>query len=82
MPRLPRLVALVVSAMAAGAFLIPTGEATTAGGPPQFRLAHLVLTQPLQVFGVLAIIYFIVCFTLSRGISLLDARVRRTRAMR
>ena len=44
----PMAVALVVSAMAAGAFLIPTGEATTAGGPPQFRLAHLGLTQPLQ----------------------------------
>lgn len=44
----PMAVALAVSAIAAGAFLIPTGETPTAGGPPQFRLAHLVLTQPLQ----------------------------------
>lgn len=44
----PMAVALVVSALAAGAFLMPTGETTTAGGPPQFRLAHLVLTQPLK----------------------------------
>lgn len=44
----PMAVALVVSAIASGAFLIPAGETTTTGGPPQFRLAHLVLTQPLQ----------------------------------
>ena len=44
----PMAVALAVSTIAAAAFLIPMGEATTAGGPPQFRLAHLVLTQPLQ----------------------------------
>lgn len=45
---MPMVVALVVSALAAGAFLMPTGAATTAGGPPQFQLAHLVLTQPLE----------------------------------
>lgn len=44
----PMAVALVASTIAAAAFLIPTGQTTTAGGPPQFRLAHLVLTQPLQ----------------------------------
>lgn len=45
---MPMAVALVVSALAAGAFLAPTGARTTAGGPPQFQLAHLVLTQPLK----------------------------------
>lgn len=45
---MPMSVALVVSALAAGAFLAPTGETTAAGGPPQFQLAHLVLTQPLK----------------------------------
>lgn len=59
-------------------YVISVNELTFAAN----QVNNLVLTQPLQVFGVLAIIYFIVCFTLSRGISLLDARVRRTRAMR
>lgn len=45
---MPMAVALVVSALAAGAFLVPMGGTTTVGGPPQFRLAHLVLTRPLQ----------------------------------
>ncbi len=59
-------------------YVISVNELTFAAN----QVNNLVLTQPLQVFGVLAIIYFLVCFTLSRGISLLDARVRRTRAMR
>lgn len=46
--RMPMALALLVSALAAGAFLMPTGQTTTAGGPPQFRLAHLVMTQPLK----------------------------------
>lgn len=44
----PMMVALVISLIAGGVFLIPMGESATAGGPPQFRLAHLVLTQPLE----------------------------------
>ncbi|CAN7443994.1 amino acid ABC transporter permease [Acidovorax sp. LjRoot118] len=59
-------------------YVISVNELTFAAN----QVNNLVLTKPLQVFGVLAIIYFIVCFTLSRGVSLLDARVRRTRAMR
>jgi polar amino acid transport system permease protein len=45
------------------------------------QVNNLVLTKPLQVFGILAIIYFVVCFTLSRGLYWLDFRVRRARAM-
>ena len=45
------------------------------------QVNNLVLTQPLQTFGVLAIIYFSVCFSLSRGLRWLDVRVRRARAM-
>lgn len=59
-------------------YVISVNELTFAAN----QVNNLVLTKPLQVFGVLAIIYFIVCFTLSRGVSLLDARVRSTRAMR
>ncbi len=45
---MPMAVALVVSALTSGAFIMPTGGTTTAGGPPQFQLAHLVLSQPLK----------------------------------
>jgi hypothetical protein len=45
---MPMAVALVVSVLAAGAFLMPSDETSTAGGPPQFRLAHLVLAQPAE----------------------------------
>ncbi len=47
---LPMALALVISAIAAGIFLLPTGGAATAGGPPQFRLAHAVLSHtPAEV---------------------------------
>ncbi|ANF57383.1 amino acid ABC transporter permease [Halotalea alkalilenta] len=45
------------------------------------QVNNLVLTQPLQVFGVLAVVYFIVCFSLSRSLRWLDIRIRRSRAM-
>lgn len=45
------------------------------------QVNNLVLTKPLQVFGILAVIYFIVCFTLSRGLYFAELRVRRVRAM-
>lgn len=44
---MPMVLALVVSTVAAGFFMLPTDEGTTAGGPPQFQLAHLLLTHPL-----------------------------------
>lgn len=43
----PMAIALAVSALAAAVFLLPSGE-TRAAGPPQFRLAHLLLSQPLS----------------------------------
>lgn len=45
------------------------------------QVNNMVLTKPLQVFGILAIIYFVVCFALSRGVYWLDIRVRSARAM-
>ena len=46
--RSPMIVALIVSAIAAGAFLIPVGSSSRADGPPQFQLAHKVLSQSLN----------------------------------
>jgi hypothetical protein len=45
----PMVVALVISAIAAGVFLIPSSGGQTAGGPPQFQVAHLVMSQPAAV---------------------------------
>ncbi|VFR40251.1 Glutamate Aspartate transport system permease protein GltK (TC 3.A.1.3.4) [plant metagenome] len=58
-------------------YVISVNELTFAAN----QVNNMVLTQPLQVFGVLAIMYFLVCFTLSRGLYALDVRVRRARAM-
>ena len=58
-------------------YVISVNELTFAAN----QVNNLVLTQPLQVFGILAIIYFVVCFSLSRGLSWLDLRIRRQRAM-
>ena len=58
-------------------YVISVNELTFAAN----QVNNLVLTQPLQVFGILAIIYFLVCFSLSRSLSWLDLRIRRTRAM-
>ena len=58
-------------------YVISVNELTFAAN----QVNNMVLTQPLQVFGILAIIYFVVCFTLSRSLHWLDTRVRRNRAM-
>ena len=44
----PMALALGVSVIAAGVFLIPS-DSGTAGGPPAFRLASAVMAQPLAV---------------------------------
>ncbi|OCZ83357.1 amino acid ABC transporter permease [Achromobacter xylosoxidans] len=58
-------------------YVISVNELTFAAN----QVNNLVLTKPLQVFGILAIIYFLVCFSLSRSLSWLDLRIRRQRAM-
>jgi len=58
-------------------YVISVNELTFAAN----QVNNLVLTKPLQVFGILAIIYFLVCFSLSRGVNWLDRRMRRARAM-
>lgn len=52
----PMGVALAGSAVAAALFLVPLGDAAGAGGPPQFRLAHEVLSHgPAQVAPALGL---------------------------
>lgn len=58
-------------------YVISVNELTFAAN----QVNNLVLTKPLQVFGILAITYFLVCFSLSRGVNWFDRRVRRARAM-
>ncbi|CPO35744.1 amino acids ABC transporter permease [Bordetella pertussis] len=58
-------------------YVISVNELTFAAN----QVNNLVLTQPLQVFGILAIIYFLVCFSLSRSVAWLDSWVRRSRSM-
>lgn len=58
-------------------YVISVNELTFAAN----QVNNLVLTKPLQVFGILAIMYFLVCFSLSRGMNWVDRRVRRARAM-
>ena len=58
-------------------YIISVNELTFAAN----QVNNLVLTRPLQVFAILAIIYFLVCFTLTRGLLWVDFRVRKARAM-
>lgn len=58
-------------------YVISVNELTFAAN----QVNNLVLTKPLQVFGILAVMYFLVCFSLSRGVNWFDRRVRRARAM-
>lgn len=45
--RAPMLIALILSLGAASVFLYPTGETSTAGGPPQFQLANRLMAHSL-----------------------------------
>ncbi|SAI65337.1 amino acids ABC transporter permease [Bordetella ansorpii] len=58
-------------------YVISVNELTFAAN----QINNMVLTQPLQVFGILAIIYFLVCFSLSRSVAWLEGWVRRSRSM-
>lgn len=77
--RAPMVVALVLSTLAAGAFLIPTGT-DTAGGPPQFQLFNRLMAQPVEQVapilgaetGTVAAALKDAGFTVSEGASLHD----------
>lgn len=80
--RAPMVIALALSALAAGAFLIPTGTAT-AEGPPQFQLFNRVMAQPLEQVApalgadaaTLAGVLTAAGFTVAEGASLADIAI-------
>lgn len=45
------------------------------------QVNNMLLTQPLQVFGILAITYFLVCLALTGVLSTLETRIRRSRGI-
>lgn len=58
-------------------YVISVNELTFSGNV----VNNLVLTQPLEVFTLLALIYFVLCFSLSKSLRWLDSRLRRSRGL-
>lgn len=58
-------------------YVIAVNELTFAAN----QVNNLLLTQPLQVFTILAAIYFIVCFALTRGLTAIETHIRRSRGL-
>ena len=58
-------------------YVIAVNELTFAAN----QVNNQLLTQPLQVFTILAAIYFLLCFLLSRGLSALEFSIRRKRGL-
>jgi polar amino acid transport system permease protein len=57
-------------------YVIGLGEVTFVSG----QINTYLLTQAIQVYAILACIYFIICFSLSRLVAELERRIRRRRA--
>lgn len=47
-----------------------------------YQINTIELTKPLQVFGVLAIVYFVICFSLSQLVRKLESVIHRKRQIR
>jgi polar amino acid transport system permease protein len=45
-----------------------------------YLLNNMLMTKPFQIFGIIAIIYFTLCFSLSRAARYMEQRVLRRRA--
>jgi polar amino acid transport system permease protein len=58
-------------------YVIAVNELTFAAN----QVNSLLLTKPLQVFTILAITYFVVCFLLTRGLTALETSIRRKRGL-
>ncbi|WP_116131408.1 amino acid ABC transporter permease [Tropicimonas sp. IMCC34043] len=56
-------------------YVIALGELTYVAG----RVNALLMTEALSVYAILALIYFILCFSLSRLVALLERRIRLRR---
>lgn len=52
-------------------YIIGVHELTNAAS----QINAQVLTQPLEIYGLLAAIYFVLCFSLSRGVNALEKRL-------
>nr|WP_285292367.1 amino acid ABC transporter permease [Aureimonas altamirensis] len=58
-------------------YVIAVNELTFAAN----QVNNIVLTQPLQVFAILAAIYFLLCFSLTKALNRLELKIRRNRGM-
>lgn len=58
-------------------YVIAVNELTFAAN----QVNNIVLTQPLQVFAVLASIYFVLCFALTGMLTILETAIRRRRGL-
>ncbi|GGE53156.1 amino acid ABC transporter permease [Agaricicola taiwanensis] len=58
-------------------YVISVNELTFAAN----QVNNLVLTQPLQVFTILACIYFVLCFSLTQVLGRIEAAIRRRRGL-
>jgi len=75
---LPSLVNQFVSIIKATslAYVIGVHEVTLAAS----QVNSMLLTKPMQVFLILAAMYFVVCFSLSRAADALERRIARRRS--
>lgn len=60
------------------AYIIGVDELTNAA----FQVNAQVVTKPFEVYMLLAVIYFVLCFTLSQGVRLVEGRIARSRRSR
>jgi polar amino acid transport system permease protein len=74
---LPSIVGVLVSIVKETSlgYVISVNEFTFAA----VQLNSMLLTQPIQVFSILAITYFLLCFTLTQCARMLEARISRRR---
>lgn len=57
------------------AYVIGVDELTNAA----YQVNGQLLTKPFEVYGLLAITYFVLCFSLSRGVERIERRIARSR---
>ena len=60
------------------AYVIGVDELTNAA----YQVNSQLLTKPFEVYALLAMTYFVVCFALSRAVAALEQRIARTRRSR
>ena len=73
-PGLTSLCVSIVKETSLG-YIIGVTEVTFAAG----QVNTMTIVKPLEVFFILAIIYFIVCFSLTSGLNSIESHIRRKR---